>query len=187
MFFLKSKDEVDTSDSENKAKLPLRVVCNEKNRLLLNKYYKGEIPDWKECSGIGIGVPGAVDPAAGIPANMQTVRYVVELEQLHLQTAERIAQGDEIYERTKKELMGTVEAVEVNPSRILSKNQLNGTFLYAEVPERYNVTMEITAQGTQQEKGIILSSGLEIRAGGSVRVLGPGYYGTGYVLSVERG
>lgn len=130
-----------------------------------------------------------VDPDSGVtvPKGTHTVRYVVELEQLHRQTADMIAQGDEVYERTKKELMGTVEDVEVIPSRILSKNQLNGTFLYAEVPERYNVTMEITAQGTQQEKGIILSSGLEIRAGGSVRVLGPGYYGTGYVLSVERG
>lgn len=133
--------------------------------------------------------PSAVDPNSGETGSKgtQTVRYVVELEQLHQQTAQRIAQGDEIYERTKKELMGTVETVEVVPARILSKNQLDGTFVYAEVPERYNVTMEITAQGMEQEKGIVLGSGLEIRAGTSVRVLGPGYYGTGYVLSVERG
>lgn len=130
-----------------------------------------------------------VDPNSGVsvPKGTQTVRYVVELEQLHLQTAQRIAQGDQLYERTKKELMGTVETVEVVPCRILSKNQENGTFLYAEVPERYNVTIELTAQGTQQDKGIMLTSGLELRAGTSVRVLGPGYYGTGYVLSVERG
>lgn len=131
----------------------------------------------------------AVDPNSGesVPKGIQTVRYVVELEQLHLQTAQRIAQGDQLYERTKKELMGTVETVEVVPCRILSKNQENGTFLYTEVPERYNVTIELTAQGTQQDKGTMLTSGLELHAGTSVRVLGPGYYGTGYVLSVERG
>lgn len=131
----------------------------------------------------------AVDPNSGqsVPKGTQTVHYVVELEQLHLQTAQRIAQGDQLYERTKKELMGTVETVEMVPCRILSKNQENGTFLYAEVPERYNVTIELTAQGTQQDKGTVLTSGLELRSGTSVRVLGPGYYGTGYVLSVERG
>lgn len=57
VFFLKSKDEVDTSDSENKGKLPLRVVCNEKNRLLLNKYYTGEIPDWQ---GMHLRLPNSV-------------------------------------------------------------------------------------------------------------------------------
>lgn len=131
----------------------------------------------------------AVDPNSGetVSKGNQTVRYVVELEQLHQNTAQLIAQGDRLYERTKKEEMGTVETVEVVPSRILSKNQLEGTFLYAEVPERYNVTLKITAQGAHKETGTTLASGLEIRAGTSVRVLGPGYYGTGYVLSVERG
>ena len=130
-----------------------------------------------------------VDPDSGITVSKgnQVVRYVVELEQLHSQTAQRIAEGDQLYERTKKELMGTVETVEVVPCRILSKNQEDGTFLYAEVPERYNVTLAITAQGAEQEKGVVLSSGLEVRAGTSVRVFGPGYYGTGYVLSIERG
>jgi len=34
---------------------------------------------------------------------------------------------------------------------------------------------------------LMLESGLEVRAGTAVRVLGPGYYGAGYILSVERG
>lgn len=130
-----------------------------------------------------------VDPNSGItvPKGTQTVRYVVELEQLHEQTADMIAEGDEVYERTKKELMGVVQSVEVVPTRTLTKNELEGTFQFAEVPERYNVVMEITAQAVENDSGIVLESGLEIRAGTSVRVLGPGYYGAGYILSVERG
>lgn len=131
----------------------------------------------------------AVDPDSGVtvPKNTQTVHYVVELEQLHQQTAEMIAEGDEIYERTKKEFMGTVQSVEVTPARTLTKNELEGTFQFVEVPERYNVVMEVTAQAVDREDGIVLESGLEARAGTSVRVLGPGYYGAGYILSVERG
>ncbi len=130
-----------------------------------------------------------VDPNSGVavPKGTQTVRYVVELEQLHEQTADMIAVGDEIYERTKKELMGIVQSVEVTQARTLTKNELEGTFQFAEVPERYNVIMEITAQAVENDNGIVLESGLEVRAGTSVRVLGPGYYGAGYILSVERG
>lgn len=130
-----------------------------------------------------------VDPNSGvtIPKGTHTVRYVVELEQLHEQTANMIAQGDEVYERTKKERMGIVQSVEVAPARTLTKNELEGTFRFAEVPERYNVVMEITAQAVENDDGIVLESGLEVRAGTAVRVHGPGYYGAGYILSVERG
>lgn len=130
-----------------------------------------------------------VDPDSGVsvPKGTHTVRYVVELEQLHEQTAQMIAEGDELYERTKKEFMGTVETVEVAPARTLTKNELEGTFQFVEVPERYNVTMEITAQAVESDEGIVLDSGLEVRAGTAVRVFGPGYYGAGYILSVERG
>ena len=130
-----------------------------------------------------------VDPNSGVtvPKGTHTVRYVVELEQLHKQTADMVAVGDELYERTKKELMGTVQSVEVSQTRTLTKNELEGTFQFAEVPERYNVVMEITAQAVESDSGIVLESGLEVRAGTSVRVFGPGYYGAGYILSVERG
>lgn len=67
VFFLKSKDEVDTSDPENKGKLPLRVVCNEKNRLLLNKYYTGEIPDWQ---GMFLRLSGSVGGCGEEPVSM---------------------------------------------------------------------------------------------------------------------
>lgn len=131
----------------------------------------------------------SVDPNSGVavPKGTYAVNYVVELEQLHQQTAEMIAEGDEIYERTKKEFMGTVQSVEVSPARTLTKNELEGTFQFVEVPERYNVILNVTAQAVQNDSGIVLESGLEVRAGTSVRVLGPGYYGAGYILSVERG
>lgn len=136
----------------------------------------------------GNSSPAVTDPETGVVSGgVQTIRYVVELEQLHEATAQMIEVGDELYERTKKEAMGVVESVEVSTARTLTKNELEGTFQFAEVPERYNVVLEMTAQGKETEEGIVLDSGLEVRAGTSVRVYGPGYYGAGYILSVERG
>ncbi len=133
------------------------------------------------------GNAAPADPEAGTPAGKNTVNYVLELEQLHEQTAEMIKAGDQIHERTRKEAMGTVTSVEVNPARTLTKNELEGTFQFAEVPERYNVIMEVTALAIESDSNIVLESGLEIRAGTSVRVFGPDYYGAGYILSVEKG
>ncbi|MBQ9974411.1 MAG: DUF4330 family protein [Oscillospiraceae bacterium] len=131
--------------------------------------------------------PAPVDPGAGLPVNMQTVRYVVELEQVHEQTADMVQPGQVIYERTKRECMGTVLDVTVNDATTLTKDEERGTFQFVEVPERYNVVMTVESKCTVKEDAIVLDSGLEVRAGTSVRVLGPGYYGAGYILSVERG
>lgn len=130
-----------------------------------------------------------VDPNSGVtvPKGTYTVHYVVELEQLHEETADMVNVGDELYERTKRELMGTIQSVKKIPTEILTRNETAGVFEFVKMPERYNVIMDITAQATENENSIVLNSGLEIRAGTAVRVFGPGYYGSGYILSVERG
>ncbi|MBE6956168.1 MAG: DUF4330 domain-containing protein [Ruminococcaceae bacterium] len=132
--------------------------------------------------------PSPVDPVEGTPVQTpQSVRYVVQLEQVLPQTAELVEEGQHLYERTKKEDMGVIETVEVTAARTLTKNELDGTFHFVEVPDRMDVTMTLSSPATFSDSAIVLASGLEVRAGSSVRVLGPGYYGSGYVLQVERG
>lgn len=161
-------------------------------RLRLNFFDIGLIAVVVLAAAVFVGMkfmsgPAPADPAVGLPVNMQTVRYVVELEQLHKQTVDMVGVGDRIYERTKREDMGTVLEVQVNDATTLTKNELDGTFQFVEVPERYNVIMTVESKCTVSDGAIVLDSGLEVRAGTSVRVLGPGYYGAGYILSVERG
>ena len=132
--------------------------------------------------------PAPVDPSADQPAPIpQSVRYVVQVEQSLPQTAELFEVGQHLYERTRKEDMGVIESVEVTPAKTLTKNELTGTFHFVEVPDRFDVTMTLSSPATFSNTSIVLASGLEIRAGNSVRVLGPGYYGSGYVLEIERG
>ena len=134
------------------------------------------------------GNPAPADTSAGQPApTPQSVRYVVQVEQSLPQTAELFEVGQHLYERTRKEDMGVIESVEVTPAKTLTKNELTGTFHFVEVPDRFDVTMTLSSPATFHDTSIVLASGLEIRAGNSVRVLGPGYYGSGYVLEIERG
>lgn len=128
------------------------------------------------------------DPAEGAQVSgSTTIRYEVELSELRLEAAQLVQVGDELIERTRKEVMGTVESVEVNPTRTLAKDQNTGNYFFAEIPERYTATMTVVASATVSDDRIVLDSGLEIRAGISVRVFGPNYYGTGHVTRVERG
>lgn len=127
-----------------------------------------------------------IDPVTSAPVP-ESVRYEVQLEQVLPQTAEMIAEGQHLYERTKKEDMGVIESFEITPAQTLTKNEIEGTYNFVTVPERVDVTMILSAPATFQSGAITLSSGLEVRAGTAVRVFGPGYYGAGYVLSIERG
>ena len=128
----------------------------------------------------------AIDPTTSVPAP-ESVRYVVQLEQALPQTAEMVEVGQQLYERTKKEDMGIIESVDVAPAQTLTKNELDGTYHFATIPDRVDITMVLSSPASFQSGAITLSSGLEVRAGTAVRVFGPGYYGSGYVLSVERG
>ena len=130
-------------------------------------------------------------PAAGegeqpAAAAQVTVRYTLEIEQAYPEAAELAKAGDELYERTKKQYLGKAESVEILPSVVLVKDTINGKFDYVEVPHKKNIKMQVVAQGVRNAEGTTLDSGLEIRAGDNFRVCGPGYYGTGYVTSVER-
>ena len=137
---------------------------------------------------LGGNTPAPVDSSSAQPAPIpQSVRYVVQIEQALPQTAEMVEVGQRLYERTRKEDMGVVESVEITPAKTLTKDELSGTFHFVDVPDRVDVTMVLSSPATFRDTSIVLSSGLEVRAGNSVRVLGPGYYGSGYVLEVERG
>lgn len=131
---------------------------------------------------------GSSEPAEGTQTTgTTTIRYEVELSELRLETAQLIQEGDEIVERTRREVMGTVETLKISPASTLAKDQNTGNYFFAEIPERYTATMTVVSTATVTDENIVLASGLEIRAGISVRVFGPNYYGTGYVTRIERG
>ncbi len=118
---------------------------------------------------------------------LKPLHYVIELEQLHEQTADKVAVGQELYDRVINHPFGIVKTTKKSPTKILSKDSIDGEFLFTEVPGRYNVIMDIEAEGYEFEDRFELKSGRHLRAGTFVYVVGPGYCASGYILSVERG
>lgn len=114
------------------------------------------------------------------------VHFEVEIESMRADAVALIKVGDELVERVRKQEIGIVESVEVNPTRFLTKDQITGNYFFSEVPEQYTATLKVSSMATIGDNRIELESGLEIRAGRLVYVYGPNYYGVGYVTRIER-
>lgn len=117
----------------------------------------------------------------------RTVRYTVELTGMKNGTAGEIQVGDTMTDTSLNAPMGTVVAVEVKPSTTLSKDLETGEYFETEIPEVETAIVTLEAECTESQELLTLSGGYVIRGGATVSLYGPGYFGEGYVLYVERG
>lgn len=120
-------------------------------------------------------------------SNVTTVRYTIELTGMPLDAAQMIQPGDALVERTRRESLGTVESVSVGLTRVQVKDQYTGDYYFTEMPDRYTAVIVVVSPATEDDRVIITSGIMGIRAGATIRVYGPGYYGVGSILSVDRG
>lgn len=115
-----------------------------------------------------------------------TVRYTVDLNEMTLTAAQSIQPGHELIEPSLGKPVGVVESVEVHPTRILSRDQNTGEQRYVEMPESYTATIVLTADASEHETNFTTENGLVVRVGAYVRLIGPNYFGVGYIVNMER-
>ena len=116
-----------------------------------------------------------------------TVRYKIELIEMNPTAAECIKVGDTLIDNIKKNTIGTVVSVEINPAEMISENLENGEHVLAVIPEKQTAIIEITAEATETDASITVSGGgFVLRSGLKVSVTGPGYAGSGHIIYVER-
>lgn len=115
------------------------------------------------------------------------VRFVLQLRELSGEVAQSVQPGDVLYEHSKHLELGTVEAVTVSPGQETVLNEQTGEYVTVDIPDKYTADITVVSQGSQSEKRIATSSDYNVRVGTGLRVYGPGYYGGGYIISVDRG
>ena len=126
---------------------------------------------------------GAVDAS---PSATFTCRYTIELTHMENGTAELVAPGDTLMDKVKKYNMGTVISVEVGPTLEQVTDAETGRKVIAQVPDAATATIVLEAAATESETQILVDGGFLVRRGLSVSVNGPGFWGSGYIIGVER-
>lgn len=116
-----------------------------------------------------------------------TLRYTIELRQMVGESAYLIQEGDALVDGVRKYNMGTVVSVEVGDSITYSHDMENGTYVPVPVPGYLTATVVVESPYTDNGTEIVVDGGYVIRSGVSVQVRGPGYAGTGEILTLERG
>ncbi|MGM9521139.1 MAG: DUF4330 domain-containing protein [Oscillospiraceae bacterium] len=120
-------------------------------------------------------------------AQTSTLHYTIELTGMLNNSAEMIAPGDALVDKVKKYDIGTVQSVEVSNTVKQAEDTINGAVVMSEVPGQQTAVIVVEAQVSETATLITVDGGFEIKVGNSVSVKGPGYWGSGYIIAVERG
>lgn len=140
---------------------------------------------------IAVAVLGyfTLKPAATPETNsaVQTFRYTVCLEAALEGTGNFVTVGDAVYDSIKNSKIGTVESVEVGPSRSKAMDEENKTITFPETEGLENVYITVVCNGTLGDNAVVLDGGYSLRVNAVAYIRGEGYFGYGPVVSIERG
>lgn len=115
-----------------------------------------------------------------------SMRYSLELTSVEQSVVDLFREGDPLIDKEKKYSLGTVESVEVSPSKRTVNDYENGRIVYAEEPGRYSLIVTIKTEGEIGERNITLDGGYLLRVGKSVYGKLPTGVFRATVVAIER-
>lgn len=118
--------------------------------------------------------------------NTGTVRFTVELNNIPENVLSHISQGDTITDTAKNTHIGTVASYDVIKMLSWGTNIETGNIVETET-DRDTLLLVIDAPCTITDSTMATRDGaIELRVGTSIGVSGPGYWGSGYIVAIER-
>lgn len=112
--------------------------------------------------------------------------YRMELTNMEENMEGKIQPGDKIIDKVKKMDMGEVVSVEYEPYTQPAEDLEDQMVVESEVPERITAIVTMQADCTDDGTKIATTSGYDLAVGTAVSVVGPGYSGSGYLISMDR-
>lgn len=116
-----------------------------------------------------------------------TVEYTVLFRRMTPGTSQLIQVGDSLVDTIKNYQLGTVLSIDIQPAVTQVLNQESKTYVDAVVEGYDDVYLTVSASCTQTDDSILVDGGYDLRVGQTTYVRGPGYMGSGPVISIERG
>ena len=134
-----------------------------------------------------IGGTGGSGDQNQISSGNRTLRYTIELSQMYGDSANLIQVGDKIVDGVRKYEMGTVVSVEVGDSITYVHDMEHASYRPVVFPGYQTATLVLEAECSETDTELTVGGGYLIRCGTAIQVRGPGYAGSGTILSIERG
>ena len=125
--------------------------------------------------------------ASGDADTIKEVTYVFRLRPMRFGTENNISIGDELIETVRKTSIGTVLDIRIEDNTVLVLDQTTGEYVEHVIEGEKTVFLTVKASCIITDNTITTVDVQSIRAPEFINVNGPGYYGNGTVISIERG
>lgn len=127
------------------------------------------------------------DPAPSLIGSPTTpIRYTLQVSRIEEFMLDVFEEGKPIVETDKKYIIGTVQSVEIGPGISFVNDYENERQIFVEAPGRYNVMLEVLAEGDVGERNITVGGGYVIRVGKTVSCKMNGGVFQATVVAIER-
>lgn len=114
----------------------------------------------------------------------KTIQYTVEAQNVVKAASEMAKAGDEVYNSSTSDYLGTVTEVRVIDQTRLEYNQTKGVYEKHPVPRLYTVYVTIEGDGYETDQNIVVN-GQTVKVGGEMSVKGKGYAFGGYIVGIH--
>ncbi|MBS4960091.1 MAG: DUF4330 family protein [Clostridiales bacterium] len=116
----------------------------------------------------------------------KTISYTLEITEVPVGFSENIKPGDKITDSVKNYYMGNVVEVDAQKSTRIVDDYETGRKVEAVVPGKETVILTLETSVIDTAANLTVESGYVVKAGKEANIKGPGYAGTGYILTVNR-
>lgn len=114
------------------------------------------------------------------------IEYTFETIEVGQEFINQLEIGKDVYDSNKNYYLGKIKSFNVVPFRDKFEDTKNGTITLVDVPNQYNVLIDVEAKAVISNDTIIVD-GEEIRVGLYIPVKGKGFASYGYIVKIERG
>lgn len=118
--------------------------------------------------------------------NTLTQTYQMELTKMDENMEGKFQPGDKIIDKVKKQELGEVVSVEYVPSTQSVENLEEQIVVESEIPGKISAIVTMKAECNDDGTKITTTSGYDLAVGTEMSVVGPGYSGSGYLISMDR-
>lgn len=119
-------------------------------------------------------------------AETPDVSFTVEVKSVPEDYEEMFAEGDEVRDAVKGDVLGKITDISSKPATDVSPDSVSGQYRVSEYPDREDVY--ITIEGTPSSYGAnIIIAQQEIKVGNMIYFKKPGAVGRGYIVAMDVG